>query len=120
MSRCHDERLRVRHEADLANRAHPIDRSQVIEHGEGLHRQGQADAGFQPILERGHAAALPADDPVVVAVQESDQPQARRFGVRQDLGAANLTVRRPCCLAHRGGHQAVEAAARRAWFRPST
>ena len=43
---------RIGHEADLADRSHPLDRRELVEHVHCLHRHGEAD----PVAEaRGEA-----------------------------------------------------------------
>ena len=71
----------VRDQADLAHGTHAFVRGEVIEHRERLHGERQSDAAFEARLEIGDSAAFAADHAIVVAVQESDQP---------DTGGARL------------------------------
>jgi hypothetical protein len=68
-----DKRIRVRHDPDLADRAHPGHRLQLVQHGHRHHRHRVADAAGHPFLQPRGARGFSADDPAVVGVQEADQ-----------------------------------------------
>ena len=68
-----DERFRVRHDPDLADRPHPGYRLQLVQHGHSHHRHRVPDAAGHPLAQPRGAGGLPADDPAVVGVEEADQ-----------------------------------------------
>ena len=64
---------RVRHDADLPDRAHALHRLQVIEHRHGHHGDGVPDPGDHPGWQRSDRRRLAPDDPAVVGIEKPDQ-----------------------------------------------
>jgi hypothetical protein len=75
--RKHPKGLGIGHEPDLADRAHPVDRLELIERVHGLHRHRQADAAPDAALQPAQGARLRADGAVVAAPEEADETEAR-------------------------------------------
>src|SRR6266545_979740 len=71
------ERLQVRNEPDLADRAHSLDGLELVEPVHCLHRDGQPDPALEPALEAVHAARLAAHGAVVAAPEEADEADSR-------------------------------------------
>src|SRR5581483_10380323 len=71
------EGLQVGDEPDLADRAHPLDRLQLVEAVHRLHRDRQPDAARKPALEPVARGGLRSDGAVVAAPEEADEAEAR-------------------------------------------
>ena len=99
------ERGRIGYEANFPDRAHAIDGRQVVEHGKGLHRQGQTDARLEAVVEAGHSRALTANDAVVVAVKEAHEAEAGRLRLRENLLPFDVEVDAGRAVGDRGRHQ---------------
>jgi hypothetical protein len=99
---------RVGHQPDLPDRTHTVDAGQVVEHGEGLHRDREADAGFESLVEVGDAGALAADDAIVVAVEEPHQAEARCLRLGDDLAPLRVEINRCCRVGECGRHQSLD------------
>ena len=67
------ERPRVGLDPDLADRAHALDRLEMVEHVHRHHRDRVPDPAGHPGLQARDVRSLAADDPAVVGVQEPDQ-----------------------------------------------
>src|SRR5260370_969344 len=80
-----DERVRIRDEPDLADRAVGRIRGERIEARERLHALDEADTALHPPGELPDMGALATDDPAVVAVEEADQLDSTVRGLGDDL-----------------------------------
>ena len=78
------ERLGVRHESDLADRAHAVDGGELIHHVHGLHGPGQADAVGDAVAQMRDVRGLTACHAAVVGVQEAHEAHAGLLGLRGD------------------------------------
>ena len=74
----------VGHEADLADRPHPVDGLELVERVHRLHRDGQADAARDATLEPVPAARLRAHVPSL--------PHQRKRTRRSPASSARLTT----------------------------
>ena len=119
---------RVRHQPDLANRTHAVDAGQVVEHSEGLHGDGQADAGFEPLFQVANPGTLATDDAVVIAIEEAHEAEARGLRLCNDLCAFCVEIDGGCRIRQGGRHRSLDqlpapapavAMARRAVLTPS-
>ncbi len=81
----HPERGRVGHEPQLADRAHALDRLEVVEAVHRLHRHRQPDARAHAPLEAVARGGLRPHRAVVAAPQEPDEPQPGLLGPRHDV-----------------------------------
>ena len=80
----------------------------MVEHGEGLHRDRQPDAGFEPLLQVGDAGALAADDAVVVAVEETHEAEARCLRLCHELCAFCVEVDGGRAVGEGGRHPLLD------------
>ena len=104
---CDGECARVGHEPDLADGPHALDAREMIQHGEGLHRDRQADSAFESIAEVSDAGALATDDAVVVAVEEAHEAEARCLRLRYDLATFCVDVDVVGRLSECGRHRLI-------------
>ena len=112
------ERRRVRNESNLSDWTHAVDACEVIEHGEGLHRHGQANARLEAVAEAGHRRTLSANHAVVVAVEEPHQAEARGLRPGDDFLPLDIEVDGGRAVGHRGRHQIpLSSPARHPWRR---
>jgi hypothetical protein len=91
----HTERPAVGQESDLADGPHLRDRLQLVEAAHRLHRDGQADAGPQPVFQPVPRRRLRADRAVVSAPEEPHEAQIGLINLGADLlggHAATITV----------------------------
>ena len=71
------QRRGIGDQPDLADRAHPLHRLELVERAHGLHRDGQADPGPHPVRQPLDVRGLGPHDAAVVAVQEPDEADPR-------------------------------------------
>ena len=83
--RQHAEGVEIGDEPDLADRAHPGDRLELVERVHRLHRDGEPDARVQPSLETVPGRRLRADRAVVPAPEEADEAETRLVRALRDL-----------------------------------
>src|SRR5579884_703305 len=103
---------RVRHETDLANRLHALDRDELLQKTHRHLRAGQADPLPQLVGQASGVRGLAACHTAQIAVEESDQLDARVAGLRHnplvvdDVGYER-TYHPACPPSSSSGHRAA-------------
>ena len=86
----HGEGARVGHEPDLADRAHPLDGLELVEHVHRLHRHREADAVGDAAAQALDVRGLAARHAAVVRIEEAHETDAGAPGAREECGIAGF------------------------------
>src|SRR5262249_58127802 len=96
-------RCRIRREPDLTNRPERALGHELIQHVEGLHRDGEADAGLEIRGKKPGVTGLAADHAIVAAVEEAHELDLGGAAFPHDAAALSVGATDRTVLALGGG-----------------